>query len=64
MVEEVVVMELVVVVGPKKRGLQGYDAWGRWHCEHTPRCMPRPTRHRSHLGPPALRVLELLEIIL
>ena len=63
-VEEVMVMELVVVVSPKRREWQGHEAWGRRHRKCTPRRIPRPTRHRPHRGPPALRVLELPEIIL
>ena len=30
-VEEVMVMELVVVVGPKRRERQRHEAWGWWH---------------------------------
>ena len=63
-VEEGMVMELVVVVGPKRREWQGHEAWGRWHWKRTRRCIPRPTHHWPHRGPPALRVLELSEIIL
>ena len=63
-VEEVMVMELVVVVGPKRREWQGHEAWGRWHWKRTRRCILRPTRHWSHRGPSALCVLELSEIIL
>ena len=63
-VEEVMVMELVVVVGPKRREWQGHEAWGRWHRKRIRRRIPRPTPHRPHRGPPALRVLELSEIIL
>ena len=63
-VEEVMVMELVVVVSPKRREWQGHEAWGRRHRKRTRRRIPRPTRHRPHRGPPALRVLELSEIIL
>ena len=63
-VEGVVVMELVVVVGPKRQEWQGHEAWGRWHCERSRRCIPRPTRHWPHRGPPALRVLERSKIIL
>ena len=63
-VEEVMVMGLVVVVGPKRREWQGHEAWGRWHRKRTRRLIPRPPRHRPHRGPPALRVLELSEIIL
>ena len=65
-VEEVMLMELMVVVGPKRREWQGHEAWGWRHrnlaCAR--RRIPRPTRHRPHRGPPALRVLELSEIIL
>ena len=63
-VEEVMVMELVVVVSPERREWQGHEAWGRRHRKRTRRCMFRPIRHRPHQGPPALRVLELSEIIL
>ena len=62
-VEEVMVMELVVVVGPKRREWQGHEAWGRWHWKRTGRCIPRPTRHWPHRGPPALCIFELSEII-
>ena len=63
-VEEVMVMELVVVVGPKSREWQGHEAWGWRHRKRARRCIPRPTRHRPHRGPPALRVLELSGITL
>ena len=63
-VEEVVVMELVVVVGPKRREWQGHEARGWWHWERTRRCIPRPTRHWPHQGAPLLCVLVLSEIIL
>ena len=63
-VEEGMVMELVVAVGPKRREWQGHEAWGRRHRKLTRRCIPRPTRHRPHRGPPAVCVLELSEIIL
>ena len=62
-VEEVMVMELVVVVSPKRWEWQGHEAWGRRHRKRTWRRIPRPTGHRPHRGPPALRVLELSEII-
>ena len=42
-VEEVMVMELVVVVGPKMREWQGHEAWGRWHRKRTRRRIPRPS---------------------
>ena len=63
-VEEGMVMELVEVVGPEMREWQGHEAWGRRHAKRTGRCIPWPTRHRHHRGPPAMRVLELSEIIL
>ena len=63
-VEEGMVLELVVVVGPEMREWQGHEAWGRRHWKRTRRCIPWPTRHRPHRGPPALRVLQLSEIIL
>ena len=63
-VKEVMVMELVVVVSPKRGERQGPEARGRWHGKRTRRRIPRPPRHRPHRGPPALRVLELSEIIL
>ena len=56
-------MELVVVVSPKRREGQGPEARGRRHRECTRRRIPRPPRRRSHWGPPALRVLELPEIL-
>ena len=49
-------MELVVVVSPKGRDGHGPEAWGRRHRKRT---LPR----RPHWGPPALRVLELPEIL-
>ena len=55
-------MELVVVVSPKRREGQGPEARGRWHRKRTLCRIPRPPR-RSHWGPPALRVLELPEIL-
>ena len=56
-------MELVVVVvSPKRREGQGPEARGRRHLKRTRRRIPRPPR-RSHWGPPALRVLELPEIL-
>ena len=58
------VMELVVVVGPKKREWQGHEAWGWRHQKSAQRRIPWPTCHRPHRGPPSLRVLELSEIIL
>ena len=63
-VEEMMVMELVLVVGPKRREWQGHEAWGWRHRKCARRRIPRPTRHRPHRGPPTLRVLELSEIIL
>ena len=55
-------MELVVVVSPKRREGQGPKARGRRHRKRTRRRIPRPPR-RPHWGPPALRVLELPEIL-
>ena len=55
-------MEFVVVVSPKGREGQGPEARGRRHRKHTRRRIIRPLR-RSHWGPPALRVLELPEIL-
>ena len=55
-------MELVVVVIPKRREGQGPEARGRQHQKRTRRRIPRPPR-RSHWGPPALRVVELPEIL-
>ena len=55
-------MELVVVLSPKRREGQGPEARGRRHRKHTRRRIPRPPR-RSHWGAPALRVLELPEIL-
>ena len=55
-------MELVAVVSPKRREGQGPEARGRRHWKRTRRRIPRPPR-RSHLGPPALRVLELPELL-
>ena len=55
-------MELVVVVSPKARDGHGPEAWGRRHRKRTWRRILQPPR-RSHLGPPALRVLELPEIL-
>ena len=60
--KEVMEMELVVVVSPKGRDGHGPEAWGRRHRKRTRRRIPRPPR-RSHWGPPALRVLELPEIL-
>ena len=62
-VKEVMVMELVVVVSPKRRERQGPGAWGRQHRKCTRRRIPRPPRHQPDRGPPALRVLEPSEII-
>ena len=56
-------MELVVVVSPERREGQGPEARGRRHRKHTRRPIPWPPPHRSHSGPPALRVLELPEIL-
>ena len=55
-------MEWLVVVSPKRQEGQGPEARGRWHQRRTQRRIPRPPR-QSHLGPPALRVLELPEIL-
>ena len=55
-------MELLEVVSPKRREGQGPEARGRRHRKRTRRPIPRPLR-RSHWGPPALRVLELPEIL-
>ena len=55
-------MEVVVVVSPKRREGHGPEALGRRHWKRTRRRIPRPLR-RSHWGPPALRVLELPEIL-
>ena len=57
---------MVVVMGPKRRGRQRHDAWGRRHRKWVrARCrIPRPTCCQPHRGPPALRVLELPKIIL
>ena len=55
-------MELVVVVSPKRREGQGSEARGRRHRKRTWRRIPLPPR-RSHWGLPALRVLELPEIL-
>ena len=55
-------MELVVVVSSKRREGQGPKARGRGHRKRTWRRIPRPPR-RSHWGPPALRVLEVPEIL-
>ena len=62
-VNEVMEMELGVVVGSKMRAGQGPEARGRRHPKRTWRRIPRLPRHRSHTGPPALRVLELPEIL-
>ena len=61
-VKEVMEMELVVVVSPKGRDGHGPEAWGPRNQKPNRRRIPRPPR-RSHLGPPALRVLELPEIL-
>ena len=55
-------MELVVVVSPKGRGGHGPEALGRRHRKRARRRIPWLPR-RPHLGPPALRVLELPEIL-
>ena len=55
-------MELVAVVSPKRREGQGAEARGRRHQKRIRRRIPRPPRW-SHWGPPALRVLELSEIL-
>ena len=55
-------MELVVVVSPKGRDGHGPEAWGRRHRKRTRRRIPRLPR-RPHRGPPALRVLELPDIL-
>ena len=52
----------MVVVSPKRREGQGPKARGRRHRKRTRRRIPRLPR-RSHSGPPALRVLELPEIL-
>ena len=55
-------MESVVVVSRKRREGHGPEARGRRHRKRSWRRIPRPPR-RSHWGPPALRVLELPEIL-
>ena len=55
-------MELVVVVSPKWRDGHGPEARGRRHRKRARRRMGRLPR-RPHWGPPALRVLELPEIL-
>ena len=55
-------MELVVVVSPKGRDGHGPEAWGRRHQRRARRRIPQLPR-RPHLGPPALRILELPEIL-
>ena len=55
-------MEFVVVVSPKRRKGHGPEVRGRRHRKRTRCCIPRPPRW-SHLGPPALRLLELPEIL-
>ena len=55
-------MGLVVVVSPKGRDGHGPEAWGWRHQKRTRRRIPRLLR-RSHWRPPALRVLELPEIL-
>ena len=60
--KQVMEMKLVVVVSPKGRDGHGPEAWGRRHRKRTRRRIPRPPR-RPHWGPPALRVLELPEIL-
>ena len=62
-VKEVMEMELVVVVSPKRRDGQGPEAPLPRHRKLNRRRIPRPPRHRSHWGLPALRVLELPEIM-
>ena len=62
-VRGVMVMELVVVVSPKRRERQGPEASGRQHWKRTRRRILWQPRRRPHRGPPALRVLELSEII-
>ena len=56
-------MALVVVVSPKGREGRGPEARGRRHGKRIQRRIPRPPRHRSYFVPPALRVLELPEIM-
>ena len=63
-VKEMMVMELVAVVSPKRRERLGPKAWERWHRKRTRCRIPGPPRHRFHRGPPAPCVLELSEIIL
>ena len=55
-------MELVVVVSPKGRDGHGPEARGRRHRKRTRHRITRLPR-RPHSGPPALRVLELPEIL-
>ena len=55
-------MELVVVVNPKGRDGHGPEAWGRRRRKRARRRISRLPR-RPHWGPPALRVLELPEIL-
>ena len=43
-VEEVLVMELVVVVGSKRREWQVHEGWGRRHRKCAQRCIPWSTR--------------------
>ena len=65
-VEKVMVMELVVVMGPKRQERHRHEAWGRRHRKEVRPWyrIPRPARRWPHGGPPALRVLQLPEIIL
>ena len=62
MMKEVMEMGLVMVVSPKGWDGHGPEAWGWRHRKRTRRRIPRLPR-RSHWGPPALRVLELPEIL-
>ena len=55
-------MELVVVVSPERHKGHGPESRGGRHRKRTRRRIQRPPR-RSHWGPPALRVLELPEIL-
>ena len=55
-------MDLVVMVNPKGRDGHGPEAWGRRHRKRTRRHIPRLPRG-PNWGPPALRVLELPEIL-
>ena len=52
----------MVVVSPKRQEGHGPEARGRRHRKRIRRRIPRTPR-RSHWEPPALRVLELPEIL-